>query len=161
MGWFVDAGDVRHEAVADVGELEIRDERGAVFVGGEVVAIEHGCPELAGLQRGLMGCLCSDGVHAVFDGCGMFCLVRRSRKNDAVCGFDGAAAIDELGVDSAVFSGAEGQSDVLSGVAVVGGVGVVTDEDPVAEGDAVFGEDSGKGGDGGRVRFGLAGFAWS
>ena len=49
LGWFVDAGDVGHEAVADVGELEVRDEGYAVFVGGEVVAVEHGRPETAGL----------------------------------------------------------------------------------------------------------------
>ena len=81
-------------------------------------------------------------------------------EDDSVGGFDGAAAVDEFGVDAAVFGGADGQAEVLSGFAVVGGVGVVADEDSVADGDAVFGEDSGERGDGRCVGFGLPGLQW-
>ncbi len=66
-----------------------------------------------------MRCLGSDGVHAVFDGGGVVCFVGRCREDDSVGGLDGAAAVDEVGVDSAVLSGAEGgQIDVLAGFAV-------------------------------------------
>jgi hypothetical protein len=102
-----------------------------------------------------MGCHSSNGELALLDGGGVVCFVGRRGEDYAVGGFYGAAAVDEFGVDAAVFSGAEGQADVLSGFAVVGGVGVVADEDPVADGDAVLGKDPGECGNGGCVRLGL------
>ncbi len=104
------------------GELEVRDEGGALGVCGEVVAFQHRRPELSGLFRSLSRRLGSDGVHEVFDGDGVVCFLGWRREDDLVGGFDGAAAVDEFGVDAAVFGGAEGgQADVLSGFAVVGG----------------------------------------
>ena len=107
----------------------------------------------------MLWCLGSDGVHAVFDGGGVVCFVGRRREDDPVGGFYGAAAVNELGVDAAVFSGADGQADISPGLAVVGGVSFVADEDPVTDGDAVSGEYSCECGDGGCVRFRLPWFA--
>ncbi len=69
--------------------------------------VQHGYPEHARLYRRLIGCLGSDGVHAVFDGGGVVCFLGWWWEDDAVGGFDGAAAVDEFGVDVAVFGGAE------------------------------------------------------
>ena len=88
----------------------------------------------------------------------MVCFLGWRWEDDLVGGFDGAASVDEFGVDAAVFSGAVRQADVLSGLAVIGGVGVIADEDAVSDGDAVFCQDSCECCNGGRVRLGLAGF---
>lgn len=89
-----------------------------------------------------MGCLGSDGVHTFFDGEGAVCRLGGRWEDDLVGWFDGAAAVNELRVDAAVLGGADGKTDVLVGLAVIGGVGVVVDENPVADGNAVFREHS-------------------
>lgn len=59
-------------------------------------------------------------------------------QGDLVGGRDGAAALDEFGVDLAARGGAERPVDVLAALRVVGGVGVVADEYPVENGGLVF-----------------------
>ena len=71
---FVDAGDVCHEPVTDVGELQVRDERGAVVVGGEVVESSMS-PRVGWLVARLDQGLGSDGFHVVFDGDPLGCFL--------------------------------------------------------------------------------------
>jgi hypothetical protein len=55
FGWFVHAGDVGHEPVADVRELVVGDELQDVLVSGVVAGLEHGGPELGGSHDGDTG----------------------------------------------------------------------------------------------------------
>jgi hypothetical protein len=120
----------------------------APIIWSEGFGVEHIRPKFpALLECGVSG-LAGDGIYVVFDG-GRFglCLVA-GREGDPVGGFDGAAAVDEFGVDRAGLGGADGQGEAGAGVAVGGGEGFVSDEESVADGEALFGENSGERGDG-------------
>jgi hypothetical protein len=80
----------------------------------------------------------------------------RGGKGDFVSGLDGAAAVNEFGVDGAGLGVADGQGEARTGFAVVGGEGVVSDEEAVADADALCGEDSSESGDGACMGLGLS-----
>ena len=99
FGRFVDAGDVCHEPVADVRELEVGDELQDVLVGGVVLGLQHCGPELVSVVGGIRWRPAEDGLFVVFDGGCVLLLVGRRWEEQMVRRFDGAAAVDEFGVD--------------------------------------------------------------
>ncbi|MFJ5956582.1 hypothetical protein ACIQC5_11575 [Paenarthrobacter sp. NPDC092416] len=86
--------------------MVVGDEGQGVIVGGVVLGLEHSCPESVGVLGGYGWWSAEDGFHVVFDGGGVLMLVGRRRQGDSVGGFEGAAAVDEFGVDLGVFGGA-------------------------------------------------------
>ena len=83
-GWFVDAGDVGHEPVADVRELAVGDESQDVRVAGVVLGLEHGAPEFVGVLIDGSWWSVEDGLHVVFDGGRMLLLVCRRWEEQMV-----------------------------------------------------------------------------
>lgn len=99
FGWFVDAGNVGHELVPDMEELEVRDEPEDLLVGGVVLGVEHSGPEPVCVLGGCHLRAVQDSFPVMFDGGRVLPFVGHRRENDLIGGRDGAAAVDEFCVD--------------------------------------------------------------
>lgn len=110
FGWLVDAGYVSHELVADVRELQVRDELQDVLIGGVVLGSGHAVPEAVGVFDGCRRWAVKDCFHVAFDGGSVLRFVGGRWEDHLVGGCDGAPAVDEFGVDPGVFGGVDGMA---------------------------------------------------
>ncbi|BCW44919.1 hypothetical protein StoSoilB5_21030 [Arthrobacter sp. StoSoilB5] len=152
FGGFVNAWDVGHEPVSDVRDLVVGEELQDVLVARVVLGFEHAGPEAVGVLDRCRWRASQDGLQVVFDGGRILLLVGRRWESYPVGRFDGAAAVDEFGVEVTVFGGADRNPNAVTGRRVVRGVSGVGDVDAVTDGDTFLGEDAGEGRDGGPVR---------
>ncbi len=103
-----------------MGELEVCDQGQGVLVGGVVLGVEQGCPELVGFFDGFVWLQDADLRYAILNGRGVIGLVGWPRQRDLVGGGDAAAAVDKFSVDVAILGCAKGQEDLLVWFTVVG-----------------------------------------